>query len=82
MSKETPKNIWVDEEMGTWAQYSEDENHYIRADIVDELVKALEGVIDAHADRVKELSFQQGIIVCDSRIAEAKAALAKARWEG
>jgi len=39
---DTPKKIWVDEEMTAWVQYSEDDIPYIRADIVDELVEALE----------------------------------------
>ena len=39
---EAPKKIWVDDGMIAWAQYSEDDTPYIRADIVDELVEALE----------------------------------------
>lgn len=38
---EAPKKIWVDEGMIAWAEYAEDETPYIRADIVDELVNAL-----------------------------------------
>lgn len=50
---------------------------YVREDIVDELVKALEGLMDAYSDRIKELSYQQGILVGDSRMAKARAVLAK-----
>lgn len=44
MSNEAPKRVWVDEGMIAWAQYSEDDIPYIRADIVDELVEALKGL--------------------------------------
>lgn len=39
---EAPKKVWVDEAMIAWAWYSENEIPYIRADIVDKLVEALE----------------------------------------
>ena len=39
---EAPKKIWLDSDMTAWKQYSEDDIPYIRADIVDELVEALE----------------------------------------
>ena len=39
---EAPKKIWLGSDMMTWEQYSEDDTPYIRADIVDELVEALE----------------------------------------
>ena len=80
---EAPEKIWYDPQAGfadEKQQYPEDIS-YIRADLVDELIEALEDVMDAYGDRLKELSYQQGILVGDSRIANAKAALAKVRGE-
>ena len=39
---EAPKKIWLDSEGAAWEHYSEEDTPYIRADIVDELVEALE----------------------------------------
>ena len=72
---EAPKKIWIDAELAV------NDVPYIRADIVDELVEALKDVMDAYSDRVKELSYKQGILVGDSRIAHARAALAKLEEE-
>jgi len=90
---EAPKKIWIYGKQ--WQESPEfypmtfesdkpivSKEPYIRADIVDELVEALKEVMDAHSDRVKELSYQKGILVGDSRLANARAALAKARGEG
>lgn len=38
---EAPKKIWLDSDMMAWEHYSEEDTPYIRADIVDELIKAL-----------------------------------------
>jgi uncharacterized protein (DUF736 family) len=38
---ETPKKIWLDSEGAAWEHYSEEDTPYIRADIADELIKAL-----------------------------------------
>jgi len=40
--KEEPKKIWLDSDGAAWEHYSEEDTLYIRADIVDELVEALE----------------------------------------
>lgn len=74
-----PKKIWfdLDECYAGPVKFNDDEIPYIRADIVDELVEALKEVMDAHSDRVKELSYQKGLLVGDSRLANARAALAK-----
>ena len=39
---EAPKKIWLDSEGAAWEHYSEEDTPYIRADIVYELVEALE----------------------------------------
>ena len=39
---ESPMKIWVDSEGAVWGHYSEEDTPYIRADIVYELVEALE----------------------------------------
>jgi len=73
-----PKKIWMTVDTEVWTTKSRVFNTpYIRADLVDELVEALKEVMDAHSDRVKELSYQKGILVGDSRLAKARAALAK-----
>ena len=38
---EAPEKIWLDSDMTAWEHYSEEDTPYIRADIVDELIKAL-----------------------------------------
>jgi hypothetical protein len=40
--KEEPKKIWLDSDGAAWEHYSEEDTPYIRADIVYELVEALE----------------------------------------
>jgi hypothetical protein len=39
---EAPMKIWLDSEGAAWEHYSEEDTPYIRADIVYELVEALE----------------------------------------
>ena len=38
----SPMKIWLDGEGAAWEHYSEEDTPYIRADLVDELVEALE----------------------------------------
>ena len=38
---EEPEKIWLDSEGAAWEHYSEEDTPYIRADIFDELIKAL-----------------------------------------
>ena len=39
---EAPKKIWMDSDGAAWEHYSEEDALYIRSDIVDELVVALQ----------------------------------------
>jgi len=53
---EYPKRIWLDREMTAWKQYSEEDTLYIRADIVYELVDALEELMYACTDKAESMA--------------------------
>ncbi len=76
---EGPKKIWFDiEECSAGpVKFADDEIPYIRADIVDELVEALEGLIESTAP-VCEDSYGHEM---EDTYNKARAALAKARGE-
>ncbi len=77
---EAPKKIWVDDGMIAWAQYSEDDIPYIRADIGDELVDLLKDVLEEYLIQ-DEVSEGYGYGVGGEIREKARAALAKARGE-
>ena len=54
MSNDAPKKIWMDDNMTAWEHYSKP---YIRADIVDELLKALIAIGAGQGDP-KEIAIQ------------------------
>ena len=56
MSNEAPKMIWLDDNMIAWKHYSEDDTPYIRKDIVDGLVDALEELMYANTDKAETLA--------------------------
>ena len=47
---EAPEKIWLASDMVAWVQYSEEDTPYIRADIVDELLKVLIAIGAAQGD--------------------------------
>jgi hypothetical protein len=49
--KKEPRKIWLDSDGAAWEHYSEEDTLYIRADIVYELVDALEELIHACTDK-------------------------------
>ena len=56
---EAPEKIWLASDMVAWVQYSEEDTPYIRADIVDELLKVLiaigAGQVDPKAVAIQAL---------------------------
>ena len=77
MSNEAPKKIWVirDRYVVDPEKACERIVPYSRTDLVDELVDALNGAMEAHKELVLRLSLEQDILIGDSRIANAQAAL-------
>jgi len=53
---ESPKKIWMDDNMIAWKHYSEDDTPYIRGDIVDELVEALKELMYANTDKAERMA--------------------------
>ena len=53
---EAPKKIWLGSDMMTWEQYSEDDTPYIRADLVNELVEALNELMYARTDKAESMA--------------------------
>jgi hypothetical protein len=53
---EYPKRIWLDSDGAAWKQYSEDDTPYIREDIVDGLVDALEELMYACTDKAESMA--------------------------
>jgi len=53
---EAPKKIWLDSDGSAWEHYSEDDTPYIRADIVYELVDALEELMYASTDKAESMA--------------------------
>ena len=53
---EAPKKIWLDSDGAAWKQYSEEDTQYIRADIANELVEALEELMYARTDKAERMA--------------------------
>ena len=53
---EAPEKIWLDSDGAAWEHYSEDDTPYIRADLVDELVEALEELMYARTDKAEQMA--------------------------
>jgi hypothetical protein len=53
---EYPKRIWLDSDGAAWKHYSEEDTLYIRADIVEDLVEALEEMMYAKTDKAENLA--------------------------
>ena len=73
---EAPKKIWYsfEYEKRIIAGANEEDTPYIRADLVDGLVKGLEGMMEVNKELTFSL-FMRGVSVGDSRVDQARAAL-------
>ena len=54
--KEAPMKIWLDSDGAAWEHYSEEDTPYIRADLVDELVEALNELMYARTDKAESMA--------------------------
>ena len=52
----SPKKIWLDSDGSAWKHYSEEDTTYIRGDLVDELVEALEELMYARTDKAERMA--------------------------
>jgi len=56
MKIDAPKKIWLDSDGAAWEHCSEEDTLYIRADIVDGFVEALEELMYARTDKAENMA--------------------------